>query len=531
MILRKPYAFIIRHFKLIHLFILLPFIYYISYFFNLYRLFAQLQKSSTYVYSGALNYIDEGVIPILLFGLFFTLLMYFTFKEKKKPNQLYFWIIVYFIGVFIISRVTNSVCSKMIESPVSSEWIMICKELNLIMFLPSALLSVIVFLRAIGFNIKKFNFSKDIAELKIADEDSAEFEVLIGKNNYKYMRFLRKSKREIGYYIKENKIAMMVIGGIIGIVLLIVGFYYYNAYLKRIQASESTIVDFIGYTINNSYMTSRNFNGEQVRDGYKFVVIDLTLYNSYSKPKSVNMEKISLADGDLIYYPTNVYNGSFYDLGLPYTRNQKIASGEKKDVILAFMMSDTTTTTDYTFRVQYNLGGTGVNVIGEYKKFKVKVRKLDSDIERYNVNMNEFINTDPAGHNSFSLNIKGYKLKDTYSGSFVKCESKDVCTINQEVVSTVDVVNNTMLIVDYEGIIGKNNNFVKQFNSYNKIFENYAYVEYEVFNTSYREKVDVIPNSNIPGKVFISVPRRLLKADKIHLTFYFRNNEYVVILK
>lgn len=531
MIIRKPYAFIIRHFKLIHLLLLLPFAYFSVYLFDLYRFFSQLQKSSTYTYAGANNYIDEAIIPLVLFGLFFTLVMYFTFKEKKKPNRLYFGMIIYFIGIVIVSRVTNSICSKMLESPVSSEWIMICKELNLLSFLPTIFFLGNCFLRGIGFNIKKFNFQKDIAELKIADEDSAEFEVLIGKNNYKYMRFFRRTKREIGYYIKENKIAMIILGSIIVISLSLVGFYYYNAYLKRIKSSESSIVDYIGYTINNSYITSKNFNGDDVVEGYKFVVIDLTLYNSYSKAKAINPEKISLADGDLVYYPTFIYNGSFYDLGLPYDRNQKLASGEKKDVTLAFQIADSVKTTDFTFRVQYNLGGTGVNVIGEYKKFKVKVRKLDSDLERYNISMNEYFNTDPAGHNEFSLNIKDYSLKDTYSASYVKCETVNNCMINQEVVSTGDVVNNTMLIIDYDGIIGDNNNFVKQFNSYNKIFENYGYVEYEVYNTNYREKIDVVPNSDIPGKIFASVPRRLLKASIIDVVFNFRNNEYRVKLK
>ena len=531
MILRKPYAFIIKHFRLIHLFLLLPFAYYTFYLFDLYKFFGSLQKSNTHVYAGATNYIDSSVIPLLLFGLFFTVVMYFTFKEKKKPNRLYLGMFAYYLAIFIISKVTNSNLNTMVEKPISSEWIMICKELNLLLFLPTLFFDAECFLRGIGFNIKKFNFNKDIAELNIADEDSEEFEVLIGQNNYKYFRFFRRTKRELGYYIKENKLAISIVGGVIALVLALVGFYYYNAYLKRIKASESSIVDFIGYTVNDCYMTAEDFNGNKILDGYKFVVIDLTLYNSSTKPRKLETEKLVLSDGELEYYPTFIHNGKFYDLGLPYERNQLLPAQQSTDATLTYTIPDTVTTTDFTFKVQYNLGGNGINVIADYKKFKVKVRKLDSEAVVYNINMNNYFNTDVAGRNEFSLNVKNYAFRDTYSDNYVKCTAIDKCVINQEVVSTINYSSNTMLILDYSAIIGKDNNFVKQFNTYSKIFENYGYMEYIVYGVQYKEKINTVPNSDIDGKIFVSMPRRILDATRINLVFYFRNYRYIITLK
>ena len=88
-----------------------------------------------------------------------------------------------------------------------------------------------------------------------------------------------------------------------------------------------------------------------------------------------------------------------------------------------------------------------------------------------------------------------------------------------------------MLILDYSAIIGKDNNFVKQFNTYSKIFENYGYMEYIVYGVQYKEKINTVPNSDIDGKIFVSMPRRILDATRINLVFYFRNYRYIITLK
>ena len=45
--------------------------------------------------------------------------------------------------------------------------------------------------RACGFNLKQFDFKKDLEELQIDTSDYEEVELTLGKNNYIIARFFR----------------------------------------------------------------------------------------------------------------------------------------------------------------------------------------------------------------------------------------------------------------------------------------------------------------------------------------------------
>jgi len=88
-----------------------------------------------------------------------------------------------------------------------------------------------------------------------------------------------------------------------------------------------------------------------------------------------------------------------------------------------------------------------------------------------------------------------------------------------------------MLAIDIDGMMYDEAKFTKTFTTYNSIFEGFAYIDYIEKNREYTERVNIVPLSNVEGKVFLLIDRRLLNADKINLIFKFRNNTYVVPLK
>ena len=83
MIIKKPYAFIIRHFKIINL-IIAGCIAFLS--FNattLQEQFVSLKASKMYTYAGAEYLINNNLFLFIIVGGLLTALLYYLLKEKK----------------------------------------------------------------------------------------------------------------------------------------------------------------------------------------------------------------------------------------------------------------------------------------------------------------------------------------------------------------------------------------------------------------------------------------------------------------
>ena len=70
-------------------------------------------------------------------------------------------------------------------------------------------------IRGLGFDIKKFNFTKDIQELNIEDIDSEEVEVNVNIDTKNIIRDINRRKRELGYWIKENLLFSIILISVI----------------------------------------------------------------------------------------------------------------------------------------------------------------------------------------------------------------------------------------------------------------------------------------------------------------------------
>lgn len=531
MILRKPYAFIIKHFRMIHLIILGCLLFLVYDLNDIYHLFQQLQVTNTTIYTGANIYIDNIVYYFVLAGLAMTGVVLWLLKEKKKPIKLYLFLFIYFILLLIGYTYLFNMLTTIQDEVVTLDTIILTKDIANLMILPGYLGICLCFIRGIGFNIKQFNFSKDIAELDIADKDSEEFEVLIGQNNYKYFRTLRRTLREIKYYILENRFAITCVA--IGLLTIFSGFgvYYYNQYLKRLGEEEVTSVNGISYIVNRSYLTENDYKGNKVRDGYKYVVVEMRMYNSNSEDKQLDLELINLTDGDLVYRPIQTRNSKFYDLGVPYKEDQYIKAYEDINVTLTFEIPSSVSTKNFTLRVQYKIESSMDKVVARYRNFAVNTVNADTEDVVHKNNLNETINIDTLGRNKFSLTINSYQIRDSYNNRYAVCSEDLTCKSISRVIKPASLTKSTMLVVNYTGVMYDDANFTKTFNTYNKIFTNYATVVYQIGNKEYRESVSVVALSDVDGKVFIEMDRRILNATSISLYFDFRNEKYEVVLK
>ena len=102
MVFKKPYAFLIKHFKAIHLVIVGLLVYLAFKVFNLVRFFSEFASSGYYTSSSNIagSYINLFMYLAVILILGISIFVYMLMKNKKKDTRLYVALIAYYIFVF-----------------------------------------------------------------------------------------------------------------------------------------------------------------------------------------------------------------------------------------------------------------------------------------------------------------------------------------------------------------------------------------------------------------------------------------------
>ena len=87
MILRKPYAFLIKYFKIIHIILFLIFTYLVFEIRNIYMFFVNYVKNNNFTYfEGIANeYMNPLVFFLIILIIAFAISVYELMKKKEKP--------------------------------------------------------------------------------------------------------------------------------------------------------------------------------------------------------------------------------------------------------------------------------------------------------------------------------------------------------------------------------------------------------------------------------------------------------------
>ena len=205
MILKKPYAFLIKNFKIIHIIIFLLALYVNNYYIKISSFFRNYSSNNFYDYNIAKDYLPIfSFIAIILLISFISIMLYLM-NKKKKPIKLYIFSIIYYVTLLISMLFIYNVINTLYEATLTQKLSRFYRDIFFILNLPHYYFLVMYLIRWIGFDIKKFNFSKDLQELEINAEDNEEFEFVLGTEGYLVKRKIHRLYREIIYYYKENK--------------------------------------------------------------------------------------------------------------------------------------------------------------------------------------------------------------------------------------------------------------------------------------------------------------------------------------
>ena len=194
-------------------------------------------------------------------------------------------------------------------------------------------------IRAVGFDIKKFDFKKDLEELDIAEEDQEEIEVTLGSNAYKYKRTVRKMLREFKYYVLENKFFFGTICGVLSLVVFFLVYLRVSVFNKTYKENTTFSVDGIVFKVDASYVTDIDYGGNNILKNKRYVVVKVNMENTNSLKTSVDVEKIRLVLDDKIYNPVYSKGDFLVDLGENFTKNTVLLAGHSYEYIVVFERS------------------------------------------------------------------------------------------------------------------------------------------------------------------------------------------------
>ncbi len=530
MVFRKPFAFIIKHFKAFHIVIFLTSLF-IMYNANQIRaLVKSLISQSAFTYVGAENYANSPVYIVALIGMAAVGLIYWLFTVRKKDLKFYTFLLAYYVFAIAGFYYLFDKVVILSQKEVSMDDLNLIRDVSTMILLVSIPVIVMSFIRSIGLNIKQFNFSKDIKELEITDKDSEEFEILIGQNNYKYLRKIRKTIRETKYVILEHLFfitisvaALLLIGGI-GF-----GYVYYKEH-KAIGVQEITTVNGVYYVVNNTYITARNLNGKQLKPNNKYVILNISMKNMSSKKQLYDLNIFSLQAGRLIYKPISFYQEDFKDLGMYIQNGTEIPSDSFLSGLLIFEIPMTMNVTNFTLKIFKDYRITDEDFFVNYEKFAANGYRLDEEKKEETLDIGTNYNSLIYKENKVDFTINKAYLADAYNEKYIICETEDKCNIKTELIKPEELTNYTILVVEYSGAINSDANYYQSIKDMDEFFNAFTSVEYIVGVDKYQTSGSVL-YKGLNGKAFIIIDRKATRASSIDLVFSFRNSTIKVPIK
>ena len=344
MILRRPYAFLIKHFRLIHLilFALLAIITYnASTVLNFFKDYITANGNMEILSS---NYINAFIYiaPIIIIGL--SISIFYLMKYKDKPR-------LYYIILIIVSVLCTGVYTYLYLSirslettTVSARIIRLYRDIARSNFYVLFVMCIPTLIRGLGFDIKKFNFSKDLKELNLSEEDSAEVEVSIDVSSNGLKRTGRRTLRELKYYYVENKFFINIILGTL--ILILVMLFPFNKYVVNRDLKEGEVLGTSAFNIKvtDSYLTDR----KRISKDNSYVILKVSVIGKVNK-YSLDLDHFVLEGKNNKYVPSQKFYLYFNDIGMGY-RNNILDTTSYKDYILVFNINNIDKDSNFIFR-------------------------------------------------------------------------------------------------------------------------------------------------------------------------------------
>ncbi len=529
MILRKPYAFLIKYFRLIH--ILLAFLA----FYAILRTRDVLDFFNVYI-SDMVNLTGQE-IPLVIpefYGyacaliIVIDLIIIWLMIAKKKPTLFYIINTILYVYVLITIFIYNSTLESLNYMVPDIRLIRLVRDLSVLSFILQFVCIPVVAVRAIGFDVKKFNFKEDLKELEISDADREEFEVEFNFDKNEFLRKINKRKRYIIYSYKENKALYYIF---FTVFLLISGYLVYSDYIDKVPiVNENTTFSGNGFTlkVTNSYLFSKDYEGNVIPGDNYYLAVKLKIKSNSNDVLDIATTKLTI--GPYYFIPTTTDKTKFKDIGKIY-QGEKIKN-EFETIVLLYKIPKQLIDDDIYFSyINKNLisnkdGAKGTNV-------RIKYQKMDDIKTSQTYLMGEDISFKESVLNEYTIFITSFDIKEKFKVSYNHCYNSN-CYISY-------LYLKPKLNTNYDKALLKLTGSIIYQDPIDGVYDVYDFIEHfgKIYYTVAGEKKVLNINSNeitnsklnMKNDCYIEVPYDMIKATSLSIVFTVRDHTYEYMLK
>ena len=539
MILRKPYAFFIKYFKVLHA-VMAVFIAIIMY--NSVRLYSFFRTYSIDYRSASssftdVNYLNFFAYFMVILALILTAVLLSVMIYKKKPKMLYIYNVILFVLLLILYYFTQpslrTVSHAVLDIRVSKAF----RDLYLIALLFEILDLVLMIVRASGFDIKRFDFVSDLHQLNISEKDSEEIEVALEFDKDQVRRGLKNKFRNAKYVYFEHRfiinIAVILLAAFIGI------FVYRNvsAYTARYSIGETFTASSVTLNIKDSYILDSTADGTKLveTEGDNAGVIVLVRFQIRGSQinQTFNTGVVNLNIGKFSYGQNSKLASNMTDLGTAYV-SQKVTE-EFKTYVLAFEIPSRLA--NKKMHLKINDSNSYVKGKAGAKNVLVRLKPVDlrKDGQLFEKNLNETINFDDSILGSSSMTISSFEINNKFRLDYKYCYGTNKCADSYEYLTPTATGNYFKTLIKMSGsvMIDKTNN-ISDISDFRTLLNRYGYINYLVGEKWQMAKInsaDIKPKTAKTNDYFIEIPYDVKDSSSINLTLKIRNQNYKYTLK
>ncbi len=537
MILRKPYAFLIKKFKLIHLALtfLLAIIAYKTN--ELYSFFVDYIKQSSYLKI----YIEPKMtsvawylylLVLLVVGIFIAIFV--LMNRKKKPTKYYLVSIIFYSLLIIVYILASSQMFSLLQQQGNLKIVTLARDLLRVFYYGQFIFIIIALLRTIGFNVKKFDFQNDLKEMNILEEDSEEFEVGIELDSNDYRTKLRRAIRIVKYVVNENKLLLIILGSALSIyivVSLILNVFVYN---RMYREGETIKLGNFNVKVLKSYETTKAYNNVDISENGKYIyyVVETQIKNTSKKDLKFNRSAVSLKAEEYTSYETNNKAFPYFiDLGVGYYE-QSIKAASTEKYLFVFKVDSSFVGNQKIFRILKNTTTEDGETVYNYASVKIKPKNTDEQEEISNVSLNQTLSVKDSIVGNFDLTIESIEFVD-------KVEFPYKETINEKEYQFTGV-----MVPDYSDYYGKKILKMKAKLNYDgssapnekittNFLGNFGHITYLKNGKKSSNPFSIIERSTTKDDEYkyFEVYEKVVDADNIWLELIIRDKKYVYKLK
>lgn len=507
MIIRNPYNFIVKHYKLINIILILPMIYMVIRFNVIAKFF------SNYISSGyttpETNFADIYINGLMYFVVFFMLAvnigLYFIFSLKKKKNAVFLISILYYIILLVFLVLFHSSMNSIEKDALSSTFANFVRDCAIISYLPLYPLILIHFGRGVGFNYRTLRFDNN-PELKITDEDEEDIEIKIGSENKSLKKSTVHTIRELKYYILENKLIFKWIGIIL---LIIVGYTTFSNLTsnKTFSSNQAFKLQNITLTLKESYITNTDTRGSIIENDKYYIAVKIGIQNT-SKIESVKIDKalFRIYSGNTEFYPLYDKSSRFLDIGETY-QGEDIKPGEAHDYVFVYELTKSQVKSKYQMRILNSYNEKNGKLEKKYQKITIRPTNITKVENLGKARTYDIIKFDQTTLQKTTLKIKNISLAQSYAYEYEICNLKNECSTAKD--TLLPASGKLLLIIEDELNIDESTPYAK-YNS-KDLYLDFGSINYRYINNNSSEEETPIKSTYLKN-----VTPKAIKDKKIY---------------